>query len=212
MPSGAAVAKRPQQISVLARGASLAAIRENGIVVHAPRSEMHARVRASDDPGELGPQDAVIVTVKAPALPAVARRIGPLLRRDTPVVFAMNGIPWWYFHGHGGPDGQRLPQIDPAVRCGTPLGPHRALAGIVFCACDLVSPGVVHVETARGRLILGEPDGAVIPAGRGAGRADAVRGFQVQVFDRIRRVIWRAAANMVTGFSAAGPTTPKDLL
>ena len=82
--------------------------------MHTHEGQLHARVQASDDPKALGPQDAVLVTVKAPALPAAARAMPPLLREDTPVAFLTNGIPWWYFHGHGGPhDGHRLLLLDP---------------------------------------------------------------------------------------------------
>jgi 2-dehydropantoate 2-reductase len=200
------------KISVLARGDSLAAIRDNGITVHAPHSEMHARVTASDDPAELGPQDAVIVCVKAPALPSVARTIGPLLGPDTVVVFAMNGIPWWYFHRHGGAlDERRLPQIDPDDALWNAVGPDRALAGILFCACDLVSPGVVHVETAKGRLILGGPDDAT--AGRAEALAALMRAddFAVPVSPDIRQVIWsKLQLNIATGIFGCLTDTPPE--
>src|SRR5690606_31524291 len=102
------------QVSVVARGAHLEAIRRDGLVVRTPDTEIRARIAASDDPAELGPQDCVIVTVKAPALPSVARAIAPLLGPDTFVPFFMNGIPWWYFHGHDGAEaGRRLEAIDP---------------------------------------------------------------------------------------------------
>ena len=84
------------EVSVLARGPHLAAIQRDGLdCAHQP-GELRARVRATDDPAALGPQDAVVVTVKAPSLPAVAAGIAPLLQSDTPVAFVMNGIPWWY--------------------------------------------------------------------------------------------------------------------
>src|SRR4051812_47613156 len=98
------------EVSVIARGEHLAAIKANGITVESPERALQVRVKASADPRELGPQDLVVVTVKAPALPDVAKGIDPLLRTDTPVLFVMNGIPWWYFHAHGGTyDGRRLP-------------------------------------------------------------------------------------------------------
>ena len=86
------------EVSVLARGPHLAAIQRDGLTVHTTPASCGHSVRASDDPAALGPQDAVVVTVKAPSLPAVAAGIAPLLRPDTPVAFVMNGIPWWYFH------------------------------------------------------------------------------------------------------------------
>src|SRR3954453_23251539 len=108
------LAKGGADLSVVARGAQLAAIRERGLRVLVPGEEIEARPRAASDPAELGPQDVVVVCTKVPALGSVARAIGPLLGRDTPVAFVTNGVPWWYFSGHGGPEeGQRVPEADP---------------------------------------------------------------------------------------------------
>jgi len=85
------------QASVVARGPHLEAIRAQGLLVQAADGEMRARIPATSEPAELGPQDVVLVTLKAPALPALAAGIAPLLGPRTCVVFAMNGIPWWYF-------------------------------------------------------------------------------------------------------------------
>ncbi len=89
------------EVSVVARGAHLTAIRANGLTVETPETAITVRLHASDNPADLGAQDAVIVAVKAPALPAVAASVAPLLHAETPVAFVMNGIPWWYFHAHG---------------------------------------------------------------------------------------------------------------
>jgi 2-dehydropantoate 2-reductase len=110
----AAMAKGGIEVSVVARGAHLKAIRENGLTLELPDDRYTVKVAASDNPADLGPQDGVIVTVKAPSLPSVAGAIGALLREDTPVAFLTNGIPWWYFMGHGGAlDGRSLPRLDP---------------------------------------------------------------------------------------------------
>lgn len=198
------------QISVVARGDNLSAIRANGINVRAPLSEMHATLAASDDPAALGPQDAVIVCVKAPSLPGVARAIGPLLGPDTAVTFVMNGIPWWYFHGHGGAfEGRRLPQIDPADAIWRAVGPQRSLGGILYCACDLVAPGVVHSETAKGRLILGEPDGSL--SGRAEALAQRLRAddFAVDVTPTIRTAIWsKLQMNLCSGIFGCLANSP----
>jgi 2-dehydropantoate 2-reductase len=165
-------------------------------------------------PADLGPQDAVIVCVKSPALPAVARTIGPLLRSDTAVVFAMNGIPWWYFHRHGGAlEGRRLPQIDPDDALWTAIGPQRALGGIVYCACDLMAPGVVHVETAKGRLVLGEADGTVSTRAEALAAAMRADDFIVDVTPDIRQVIWsKLQLNITTGiFGCLTDTPPKGI-
>src|SRR3954468_22373668 len=96
------LARGGADVSVVARGAHLAAIRARGLTVETPDNSITVRLRASDQPAELGAQDAVIVTVKAPALSDVAVGIAPLLHADTAVAFVMNGIPWWYFHAHRG--------------------------------------------------------------------------------------------------------------
>jgi 2-dehydropantoate 2-reductase len=150
------------EVSVIARGAHLAAIQANGLTVHAIDGTHHAPVRASGDPAELGAQDAVFVTVKAPALPAVAARIKPLLGPGTSVAFVMNGIPWWYFDHLPGPHaGKSLPRIDPGDALRRALGPGRAIGGVVYSASAVTKPGVVEVEQPKSRFILGEPDGTL---------------------------------------------------
>jgi 2-dehydropantoate 2-reductase len=150
------------EVSVIARGAHLAAIQANGLTVRAIDGEHRAAVAASADPAELGKQDAVFVTVKAPALPAVAASIRPLLGPDTSVAFVMNGIPWWYFDHLPGPhQGRSLPRIDPDDALRRALGPGRALGGVVYSASAVTAPGVIEVEQPNSRVILGEPDGTV---------------------------------------------------
>ncbi len=178
-------------VSAVARGEHLLAIQADGLRVQAPDADMHARIQASADPAALGPQDAVIVAVKAPALPQVAAAIGPLLRPDTAVAFVMNGIPWWYYHGHGGAeDGQRLPRLDPGGAVWDAVGPDRAVGGVVYSACTVTAPGVVHVESARSRLVLGEPCGPALPRTEALAEALRAGGLQVDVTDRIRDAVW----------------------
>ena len=156
----ARLASADAEVSVIARGAHLAAIRANGITVEASDRTITAQVAASADARDLGPQDLVIVAVKAPALPDVATGIGPLLKPDTPVLFVMNGIPWWYFHAHGGAhDGRRLPAIDPGDGVWNAIGPQRAIGGVVYSANSVVRPGVIANTNGRMHLIIGEPDG-----------------------------------------------------
>jgi 2-dehydropantoate 2-reductase len=149
------------EVTAVARGAQLEALRRGPLRMVAPGEEIIATIPVTADPAELGPQDAVIVAVKAPALPAVAAAIGPLLGPDTAVLFAMNGIPWWYYHAHGGPlDGTDLPLLDPGGALRTAIGFPRALGGVVYSACTVTEPGVIHVEHSRNRLVIGEPDGS----------------------------------------------------
>jgi 2-dehydropantoate 2-reductase len=179
------------EVSVIARGAQLGAIQANGLRVETPTGTLTAQVRAEADSGSLGPQDAVLVTVKAPALASVAAAIGPLLGPTTPVIFVMNGIPWWYFHGESsGREDKRLPLIDPGDAVWRAVGPDRTIGGVVYSACTVIAPGVVQVDTRRDRLIIGEP------TGRPSARADAVAsvlqagGLHCEVTDRIRDAIW----------------------
>ena len=188
-------------VSIVARGPHLQAIRRNGLIVHAADAEMNARVKASADPRELGLQDAVLVTLKAPALPALAAGIAPLLKPDTPVIFAMNGIPWWYFHAHGGPmDGRRLPSVDPGDAVWNAVGPQRAIGGVVYSGCTVVEPGVVHVGGAVSRLELGEPDGTLSTRVAAIGDVFRKGGLGIDISEKIRDRIWaKLLLNITTG-------------
>ncbi len=197
----ARLAKGGAEVSVVARGANLAAIQADGLRVHAKDGPIHAAVTASADPAALGRQDVVLVTVKAPALPAVAAGIAPLLGPDTPVVFAMNGIPWFYFHREGGThDGMRLDKLDPGGALWNVIGPNRAVAGVVYSACTVVAPGEIEVENARSRLVLGEPDGTA--SGRTQALAEVLQagGVTIDVSPRIRDAIWaKLLLNLASG-------------
>jgi 2-dehydropantoate 2-reductase len=121
------LAKGGAEVSVIARGAQLVAIRSRGLTVRTAEGDIHCQPQAAEHPAELGPQEAVVVCTKVPALPAVARAIAPLLDPDTPVTFVTNGIPWWYFASHGGPqDGARVPEVDPGDVVWNAIGPARA--------------------------------------------------------------------------------------
>ena len=135
------LARSGADVSVVVRGAHLDAIRRNGLTVEAGDETFTVPVRASADPAELGPQDAVLVTVKAPGLSAAAPMMAPLLREDTPVAFLINGVPWWYFHGHGGPwEGRNLPLLDPGDTIWKAIGT-RTVGGIAWPGSAVPSPG-----------------------------------------------------------------------
>lgn len=185
------LAKGGAAVSVIARGPQLAAFQANGLRVHAADGAIQARVAASADAGALGRQDIVVVTVKAPALPSVARGIGPLLGPDTAVAFVMNGIPWWYFQGTGGAEeGRRLDKLDPGDALREAVHPARVIGGVVYSACTLTEPGVVHVENQRSRIVLGAPDGR--PSERIEALAAILRagGLVMDVTGRIRDAVW----------------------
>lgn len=190
------------EVSLVARGAHLRAIQEKGLEVRAHDGTHHSRPHASDDPAKLGRQDAVIVTVKAPALPSVAAGIAPLLGPDTAVAFVMNGIPWWYFDRHGGPhDGLRLPEIDPGGALRTAIGIERTIGGVVYSATEVLAPGVVHSEHANNRVILGEIDGRVSARAEGIAAVLRAGGIDSPVTPNIRLEIW----NKLLGNLSNGP-------
>lgn len=189
------------EVSVVARGAHLAAIQARGLTVRARDGETVARIAASDDPAALGPQDAVIVTTKAPSLGTVARSIGPLLAADTPVAFVMNGIPWWYFFRHGGPhDGRRLPKLDPDGALWDRLGTRRAIGGVVNSPSAVVEPGIVQVERATNWLTLGEPEGSRSERVERIAAPLRAGGLDVRVTEDVRSAIWeKLISNLMTG-------------
>jgi 2-dehydropantoate 2-reductase len=192
------------EVSVIARGAHLAAIQAKGLTVHAIDGEHHARVRASADPSEFGKQDAVFVTVKAPALPAIAASIGPLLGSDTPVAFVMNGIPWWYFNHLAGPhEGKSLPRIDPDGALRRALGPERAIGGVVYSASAVTSPGVIEVEQPKSRVILGEPDGTLSDRVLTLSGLITQGGISGEATPAIRTEIWNKLISNLAGGTLA---------
>lgn len=197
----ARLARGGAEVSVVARGANLAAIQANGLRIEPPDGAFSATVKASSDPAELGVQDAVVVTTKTPALPSVAAGIAPLLGPDTPVLFVANGIPWWYFDRHGGAlDGTRLDMLDPDDALRRAIGPERCLGGVIYSACTVIRPGVIKVAHNRNRLVLGELDGSI------SARAEAIAaplragGFTVEISADIRTDVWsKLLLNLATG-------------
>lgn len=200
-------------VSIVARGPHLAAIRANGLTVHAIDGAHNARLRATSNPAELGPQDAVFVTVKAPALPQIAAGIGPLLGRDTAVAFVMNGIPWWYFNHLPGPhEGKSLPRIDPGDVLRKALGPGRAIGGVVYSASAVSEPGVIEVEQPKSRFILGEPDGSMSDRVQALTGLITKGGVSGEAVADIRTEIWNKLISNLAGgtlavLSGAAPQT-----
>ncbi|TYO85170.1 ketopantoate reductase [Oceanicella actignis] len=191
---GARLAADPEatgaDVSLVARGPHLAAIREKGLTLIEQERELNVRVRATDDPSELGPQDYVVLTLKAHSAPAVVDAMQPLLGPDTAVVTGVNGVPWWYFHRFGGPlEGTRLQSVDPGGRQWEGIGPERAIGCVVYPAAEIAAPGVVrHVEGWR--FTLGEPSGERSERALRLSRALTAAGFKAPVRPRIRDEIW----------------------
>jgi 2-dehydropantoate 2-reductase len=157
---GARLAHRAESdVSLVARGPHLAAMETNGLTLKQGGETFTVRPRVTSDPKILGPQDFVIVGVKAHALPLVLDQIQPLLGKDTAILFAQNGLPWWYFYKHGGPyDGRRIESVDPGGKIWERLGPERALGSVVWQAAEMEGPGVI-AHAYGDRLPIAEPSG-----------------------------------------------------
>lgn len=187
---GAKLAQAGADVTLIARGAHLAAMRENGLRLLGEDEDFVTRPAATDSPAEVGPQDAVIVTVKAPAVAAIADALQPMLGPETMIVTAMNGVPHWYFHAHGGPlDGERVVSVDPDGVLWEKLPPARCIGCVVYPAGEIVEPGVVRV-THGNRFMLGEPDGSRSARVTALSKALTEAGFKAPVRPRIRDDIW----------------------
>jgi len=148
---GRLAAKGVAEVSAVARGDTLAALRSHGIRVKTPRGAIAGRVAATDDPRTLGVQDAIVVAVKAPALPSIVEGLQPLIGPETGVAFVMNGIPWWYFHAHGGAlNDRRIPSLDPGEALWRAIGPDRAIGGVFWPAWSPKAASAVrrHLRSA----------------------------------------------------------------
>jgi 2-dehydropantoate 2-reductase len=178
------------QLSVLARGATLAALRQEGLRLSDASGSRQIPVRCSDDPSELGRQDLVLVAVKAPALASVAPAVQSLLDEDGSALVAMNGVPWWFFQGLGGEcDGLALQSVDPGGAIAAAIPTRQVIGCVVHMSCLSEAPGQVRHVNGRG-LVIGTPGGGSDERldrlagllGRG--------GFDVTVSPRIQRDIW----------------------
>jgi 2-dehydropantoate 2-reductase len=146
------------EVSVIARGAHLEAMRSAGVVLHHGDDVIRAQVRAAERAAELGPQDVVLVTLKANLLAAFADAAAPLLGAHTPVVFIQNGIPWWYAQGRPSPKLPDLSRLDPGGKLARSIAPERVLGGVVYSANEVVAPGVIkNFVPGRNMLTVGEP-------------------------------------------------------
>jgi 2-dehydropantoate 2-reductase len=177
-------------VSVLARGATLAAIRTGGLRVESPGGTVTAKLPASDDGAELGEQDVVIIAVKAQSLPAAVASVGPLLGAGTAVLSTLNGVPWWFLDGFGGPcAGQHLNSVDPGGRIASAIPVSRVIGGTVHMSASSPEPGVIRRYAGNG-LIIGEPDGSDSPRVRALAGVLRDAGFDITVSPRIREDIW----------------------
>ncbi len=178
------------EVSCIARGPHLEAMRKDGLRLQSTETELTAHLRCTDDPAELGPQDFVVNALKAPAAAQTASSLAPLLDPETAVVTAQNGIPWWYFHAHGGPlDGRQLKSTDPTGQQWQEIGPQRAIGCVLYPAAEIVTPGTIkHVY--GNRLTLGEPSDEKTERISTLSALLTQAGFKAPVSKRIRQEIW----------------------
>ena len=187
---GAELALNGVGVTLIARGPHLRAMQEKGLVLVRGGETRVARVACTDDPAEAGPQDYVIVTLKAHSVPAAVPAMQPLLGPDTAVVMAVNGIPWWYFYGAEGPwRDHRVESVDPDGRQWDGIGPQRAIGCVVYPAAEVVEPGVIRHHEGD-RFTLGEPSGERTERVARLSEALIAAGFKSPVRPRIREEIW----------------------
>ena len=200
-------------VSVVARGATLSALHTNGLVLHAGQARSVVAVTASADPAELGAQDLVVIAVKAPALPEVARQIAPLIGPDTIVLTAMNGVPWWFFQGFGGRfEGTELQAVDPGGALGAAIAPGHIIGCVVHASCAVLAPGEVRQHFGNG-LIIGEPSGAATARVQAlCGLLDRA-GFDATLSGQIQKDTWyKLWGNMTTNPISAMTGATTDLI
>ncbi|WP_127115817.1 ketopantoate reductase family protein [Shimia sediminis] len=184
--------KAGAEVSVIARGAHLEAIRKNGLTLQMDGTSETIRIPASDDPADLGEQDYVIICLKAHSISNVVDGFAPLLGENTAIVSAVNGLPWWYFHkAQTGTelDDKWVETVDPGGRIWNGLGPERAIGCVVYPACQVVEPGVVQ-HISGNRFTLGEPNGERSERAIHLSRLMGAGGLRAPVKPRIRDELW----------------------
>jgi 2-dehydropantoate 2-reductase len=187
---GAKLALVGGEVTFIARGPHLEAMRRNGITLISEGQRHVAHPRCTHDAAEAGPQDVVIVTLKAHSLPAAAPAIEKLLGPETAILTAMNGVPYWYFYKLAGPyEDARLTSVDPDGSLWEKLHPRRAIGCVVYPAAEVTEPGVIE-HTYSNRLPIGEPDGTRSERAKALSALLIKAGLQSPLRPRIRDDIW----------------------
>lgn len=187
---GARLASAGADVSAVARGTTLEVLRTRGVRLESNEQTACVPVRAVSSAAELGVQDVVVLAVKATALADVAAQVGPLLRPETIVLTAMNGVPWWFFSGDRLPyAGARLPSLDPDGALARAIPFNRVIGCVVHLSSSCPEPGVVRPGFGN-RLIVGEPEGGLSERVRALGALLRSAGFDVEESGDIRTDIW----------------------
>jgi len=187
---GVQLAQTDAEVSLVARGAHLEAMQQNGLKLLIGDEQRVEKVRATANPAELGVQDVVIICLKAHSITGAIDAMKPLLGSHTRIVTAVNGIPYWYFYRHGNQfEGTTLESIDPGGRQWRELGPERGIGCIVYPATELESPGVIR-HIYGDKFPIGEPSGETTPDVERLSKLFEAAGLKAPVLDRIRDEIW----------------------
>jgi 2-dehydropantoate 2-reductase len=188
---GVHLARAGCTMSALARGATLQALRSQGLrLVSGAELPHQAAVQASDRAEALGVQDLVVISVKAPAMHDIAAAIGPLIGPNTILLTAMNGVPWWFFEGFGGEQaGRPLQSIDPGGRIARAIPARQVMGAVVHASCSVPEPGLARHHFGN-RLVLGEPAGGRSERLQALVALLARAGFEAEASDCIQRDIW----------------------
>lgn len=205
---GAHLARQGCTLGAVARGATLQALQQNGLLLRQGDQAIQVALNARLEPAELGIQDLVIVAVKAPAMADVARQMAPLLGPETVVLTAMNGVPWWFLHGFGGAlSGTSLQSVDPSGVIAQHIPAVQVIGGVVHASCSVDGPGVIRHHFGNG-LILGEPCGAETPRVQALVALLTQAGFNATVSSQIQRDVWyklwgNMTINPISAFTGA---------
>ena len=205
---GAALNAGGVDVTLIARGPHLRAMQTEGVRVLSPRGDFIAHPEATDDLDAIGDADVVFWASRPTASPEMAPRLGAAMRPDAAVVCAQNGIPYWYFHNHGGPlEGTTLESVDPGGIIARSLRPESAIGCVVYCATEIVEPGVIrHVEGTR--FAICEPDGSRSERCEAISAAFRAGGLKAPIDAQLRNQIWlklvgNAALNPVSALTGA---------
>jgi 2-dehydropantoate 2-reductase len=187
---GASLARGGADVTLVARGAQLAALREHGVTVHSPRGDFSAHPAATGDLRSIGPVDVVILAVKAHQIEPLLPDLPALMHDDTAVVSMQNGIPWWYFFEHGGPyDGHIVQSVDPGGAISAAIETRRIVGCVIYCSTEIVAPGVIkHTEGTR--YSLGDPARGVSQRTQRIADALIAGGLKAPVEADLRPEIW----------------------
>ena len=187
---GAALSRGGADVTLIARGAHLEAMRSGGVRVMSPRGDFSAHPRATDDLAAVSDADVVFVALKAYSLADIAPRLGSLLAPGAAAVWAQNGIPWWYFQSlPDPPSGGGLESVDPGGVIARSIRPEHNVGCVAYCSTEIIEPGVIrHIEGTR--FTIGEPDGSTTERCKAISEAFAAGGLKAPIEARLRDQIW----------------------